>query len=175
VTGADRHLAACAGMSAVVARVGDRWGRPSPCEAWDARAVLEHVIGFHDVLVLLPAGTKPRRPRDDPEARWAVTVEALRGTLAAQEPEVLPMLTTDVLVHTWDLSRAAGVPHGLDAGLCASAHRAALAHAEALAASGMYAPPVHAATGPAEGTGEEPDPVAALVALLGRDPGWTAP
>jgi uncharacterized protein (TIGR03083 family) len=176
VTPADRHLAACAGLTAVVGRVGDRWGRPSPCEAWDARAVLEHVIGFHDVLVLRPAGAKPDRPRDSPVARWAVTVEALGRVLPAGAPEVLPAMTTDVLVHTWDLARAAGVPADLDPDLWAVAYRAALAHAGSLAASGMYAPPVTPVTPAAGGPeGGEPDPVAALVALLGRDPGWTAP
>ena len=29
-----------------------RWDRPSPCADWDARGVVEHVIGFHEVLVL---------------------------------------------------------------------------------------------------------------------------
>lgn len=166
LTAAGHHLAACDGLADVAVRVGDRWDRPSPCAGWDARAVLEHVIGFHDVLVLRPAGAKPDRPRHDPVARWAATVTALRGVLAAGEPDLLPVLTTEVLVHTWDLARAAGVPHGLDPEACATAHRAALAGAGARAGSGMFAPPVDPGGA---------DPVWALVALLGRDPGWTAP
>lgn len=163
------HLSACAGFGSVVARVGDRWDRPSPCPEWDARGVLEHVIGFHDVLVLRPAGAKPARPRHDPVARWSVTVAALEGVLAGDPPEVLPMLTRDVLVHAWDLSRAAGVPADLDAGLCRAAHDAAAGHLDRLASSGMFGPPVPLAD-PAT-----VDPVDALVALSGRDPGWTAP
>jgi uncharacterized protein (TIGR03083 family) len=171
VTAADRHLAACGGFTSVVEQVVDGWDRPSPCTEWDARGVLEHVIGFHDVLVLRPAGAKPSRPRDDPVARWAVTVAALAPVLHRDPPQVLPLLTTDVLVHTWDLAKAVGVPAGLDVGLCRSAYDRARSHAGSLADTGMYAPPVPV---PLAG-GEDPDPVTGLVALLGRDPDWTAP
>jgi uncharacterized protein (TIGR03083 family) len=172
VTAVERHLRACDGFSAVVGQVGEGWRRPSPCAEWDARAVLEHVIGFHDVLVLRPADAKPSRPRDDPVARWAVTVEALAPVLRREAPEVLPLLTTDVLVHTWDLAKAAGVPTDVDADLWRPAYERAAAHVDSLAASGMYAPPVRVAP---TGGGDGPDPVAGLVALMGRDPGWTAP
>ena len=77
----DRHCRACAGFGQVVAQVGDRWGRPSPCAEWDARGVLEHVIGFHDVLLLRPLGAKPQRPKDDPVARWQVTEAAISGLI----------------------------------------------------------------------------------------------
>jgi hypothetical protein len=40
--------------------------------------VLEHVIGFHDVLLLRPLGLKPDRPRDEPCRRWELTVDQLR-------------------------------------------------------------------------------------------------
>jgi hypothetical protein len=42
--------------------------------------VLEHVIGFHDVLLLRPVGLKPERPRDDPQLRWKLTYGALEKT-----------------------------------------------------------------------------------------------
>lgn len=42
------HLAVCRRFGEAV-RSGERkWDRPSPCEVWDARGVLEHVVGFHD-------------------------------------------------------------------------------------------------------------------------------
>jgi len=43
--------------------------------------VLEHVIGFHDVLLLRPLGLKPDRPRDDPQLRWELTYQALEKAL----------------------------------------------------------------------------------------------
>lgn len=172
MTAVERHLRACDGFTAVVEQVGDGWQRPSPCTEWDARAVLEHVIGFHDVLVLRPAAAKPSRPRDDPVARWSVTVVALAPVLRQEPPELLPLITTDVLVHTWDLAKAVDVPADLDADLWRSAYERAMAHVDSLASSGMYAPPVPVP--PVDGR-DGPDPVVGLVALMGRDPAWTAP
>ncbi|WP_216638101.1 maleylpyruvate isomerase N-terminal domain-containing protein, partial [Mycobacterium colombiense] len=67
---AGLHLAVCRRFGEAVRAADGKWHRPSPCDAWDARAVLEHVIGFHDVLLLRPLGLKPDRPPDDPRARW---------------------------------------------------------------------------------------------------------
>lgn len=42
---------------------------PSGTE-WDARGVLEHVIGFHEVLLLLrPLGIRADRPKNDVPGR----------------------------------------------------------------------------------------------------------
>jgi hypothetical protein len=47
--------------------------------------------------------------KDDPVARWGVTVDAPFAVLALpevldpQRGSLLGVLTTDVLVHTWDL------------------------------------------------------------------------
>ena len=94
------HRRACRGFSAVVAQGEGSWENPSPCSEWDARGVVEHVIGFHDQLLLLPTGTKPTRPKDDPIARWAETVPAIDSAMkvAPMPPEVdldrlLPALT----------------------------------------------------------------------------------
>ena len=62
----ERHLAVCRRFGETVAAANGKWDRRSPCDAWDARGVLEHVIGFHDVLLLRPLGLKPDRPRHDP-------------------------------------------------------------------------------------------------------------
>ncbi len=173
----DHHRRACAGFGEVVAQVGDRWGRPSPCAEWDARGVLEHVIGFHDVLLLRPLSAKPQRPKHDPVARWQVTEAAISGVIGGRQDHVvevpghraidlvhlLPMLTTDVLVHTWDLARAADVPIDLDTELC-QLSLAVAGDSPAIAASGLYDPPVDV---PADANVQ-----ARLVAWLGRDPCW---
>jgi uncharacterized protein (TIGR03083 family) len=116
----ERHESACHGFGSIVEMVGDRWFASSPCAGWSARDVLEHVIGFHDVLVLRPLGVRAHRPRDDPDGRWAATQNATLVALnqpgALSEPltalpgaapyrllSLLPALTTDVLIHTWDL------------------------------------------------------------------------
>jgi uncharacterized protein (TIGR03086 family) len=168
-----QHGRACDGFGRAVRAASGRWDAPSPCSDWDARGVVEHVIGFHDVLLLKPLDAKPTRPKDDPPARWSVTVEALFAALAApqvmdaQRESLLGVLTTDVLVHTWDLSRAIGIDVTLDAELCEIGFERAKENQERLAASGMFGPPVAVA-----GEASIQD---RLLGLFGRDPGWTPP
>jgi uncharacterized protein (TIGR03086 family) len=134
--------------------------------------VVEHVIGFHDVLLLRPLQAKPNRPKDDPEKRWAITVDALFGALArpgvldAQRESLLGVLSTDVLVHTWDLSRAVGVEVTLDPRLCEIGLQRALAHQEEFEASDMFGPSL-----PVPSDARIQD---RLLGFFGRDPGWSA-
>jgi uncharacterized protein (TIGR03086 family) len=119
----EEHRRACAGFSLVVALVqADQWKRPTPCSEWDARALVEHVIGFHDFLLLRPMGVRANRPRTDEAARWEATRTAIFSALdppgALDQATDLPgggqstprtmlgALTTEMLVHTWDLARA---------------------------------------------------------------------
>ncbi len=168
----ELHLAVCRRFSAAVAAAGEKWDRPSPCESWDARDVVEHVIGFHDVLLLRPLGCKPERPRDDPERRWALTVEALDPALRREDffqhvadgQRLLPKLTRDVLVHTWDLARAVGADDRLDSDWCAMIFERLPADLDALTRSRMFAAPVAIE----DGAGIQSQ----LLARLGRDPSW---
>jgi hypothetical protein len=57
------HRRACDGFTEIVAGAGGRWDRQSPCTEWDARGVLEHVIGFHDALLLVPWRRNRRGPK----------------------------------------------------------------------------------------------------------------
>jgi len=171
----SRHRRACDGFSAVVQQGDGRWDNPSPCPQWDARGVVEHVIGFHDVLLLRPMGAKPERPKGDPIARWAVTVPAIFSVLERTSTEVLdtdvtidrllPALTADVLVHTWDLARAIDVDPRLDPELCVICYDIVRPNDERLRESGMFAPIVPVP--------DDADPATRLVTFLGRNPGWT--
>ena len=83
-------------------------------------AGIEHVIGFHEVLLLRPVGAKANRPKNDVPGRWTATQLVIFTALDAnweqqlEQPRessidvasILPALTTDVLVHTWDLAKA---------------------------------------------------------------------
>jgi uncharacterized protein (TIGR03086 family) len=179
------HLAVCRRFGDAVQSADGKWDRLSPCASWDARAVVEHVIGFHDVLLLRPLGLKPERPRDDPQRRWELTFHALHEALGreglfervVQVPAVgtnrattldarklVPSLTRDVLVHTWDLARAVGADDRLDPGWCAVFVNDLPAEPTALSASGMFAAPVAVDDGA--------DVQSKLLARLGRDPSW---
>jgi uncharacterized protein (TIGR03086 family) len=184
----ELHLAVCQRGGAAVRAADGKWDRPSPCEGWDARDVLEHVIGFHDVLLLRPLGLKPQRPRDDPGRRWSLTLDQLaqalrRDGLFEQVIEVpavgsnsssrldamtlVPRLSQDVLVHTWDLARAVGADDRLDPDWCALFIDKLPTDPDALSVSGMFQHPF-ALVGPA-------DSQSRLLGRLGRDPSWKPP
>lgn len=181
----ELHLAVCRRFGDAVRSAQGKWDRPSPCEAWDARGVVEHVIGFHDTLLLRPLGLKPERPRDDPRRRWELTFDQLcvafgRADLFQRAVEVpavgnnpptrrevrtlVPALTQDVLVHTWDLARAVGADDRLDPDWCAMFFEQLPADSDALSASGMFAAPIT--------VDDEADIQSKLLARLGRDPCW---
>ncbi len=128
--------------------------------------MLEHVIGFHDVLLLRPLGLKPDRPRDDPQVRWELTYAKLEKAFdgLVDEPRLLPNLTRDVLVHTWDLARAVGADDRLDARWCEHFYTALLNDPLALSGSGMFEAPV--------AVDDDADAQSKLLARLGRNPNW---
>ena len=165
------HRQACDGFTGAVHSARGHWGASSPCTEWDARGVLEHVIGFHDVLVLRPLGAKPVRPKDDPEARWTVTVHALfdalsrPGVLDTERESLVGVLTTDVLIHTWDLSKAIGLDVTLDPRLCQIGLDRARANRDQFEKSEMFAPAVPV---PEDASVQD-----RLLGFFGRDPHWS--
>lgn len=145
------------------------------------------MIGFHDVLLLRPLSAKPHRPRDDVPERWRVTYDALADVLTRpgffdgivdvpaignttptrlDARAIVPMLTQDVLIHTWDLARAVGADDELHPELCTFFLERLPDDPHALVASGTFAPPVAVA--------DDADAQARLLARLGRDPTWRA-
>ena len=176
----ELHRRASDGLLTTARAAAGKWDLPSPCTEWDARGVVEHVIGFHEVLILKPLGVRVERPRDDPAARWQVTAEALASVLAGEGAldasvevpggratelrQLVPTLTTDVLVHTWDLARAVGAPDVLDPELCEIAYARASKNRDALRGSSMFGDEV-----------KVPDDAPLqdrMLGLFGRDPGW---
>lgn len=167
----ERHLAVCRRFGEAVAAAEGKWDRRSPCDEWDARALLEHAIGFHDVLLLRPLGLKADRPRDDPQVRWQLTYRSLVKALQSGEVtrleayRLMPNLTRDVLVHTWDLARAIGADDRLDPEWCELFYAALPTDPGALIASGMFGSPV--------AVNNEIDVQEKLLARLGRNPLWS--
>ena len=115
----------------------DAWERPSPCDGWTARDVVRHLVewlpgpGFLLGTFGVKTGPIPSVDRD-PAAAWAVVRDAIQRALddpvvatrvedcgppgrlsfeAAVDMTCIP----DVVIHTWDLARAAGVDERLDA------------------------------------------------------------
>src|SRR5687768_5147613 len=110
----------------------DKWSAQAPCEEWKARDVVAHVVDSQRQVIASVRGTDvtPMGADEDPKEAWRTTFaelqEALRtpGALESQVPSPMgPMslemmlgrlLSTDVLVHTWDLARAVGGDERLD-------------------------------------------------------------
>src|SRR5271166_4237429 len=94
----ELHLAVCRRFGAAVRSADGKWDRQSPCAAWNARDVLEHVIGFHDVLLLRPLALKPDRPRGDPRRRWERTYHQLEKAFSQDLTGLRPSPTRRAVV-----------------------------------------------------------------------------
>lgn len=118
--------------TAVKAVAPGRWDARSPCEEWNARDVVAHVVSGHRGVI---AGVRGGEPTDlgageDPVTAWEEASRAMDGITA--DPESLAkeidgptgkmpageiigrFVTMDLLVHTWDLARAVGADEHLD-------------------------------------------------------------
>ena len=134
---ADRFRRVADGLTRTIAAVpDDAWGRPSPCDDWDGRDVLRHLVewlpgpGF--LLGTFDVETRPiPSVDDDPAGAWAAVRDAIQGGLddpaiagrvedcgppgqLSFEAAVDMTCTPDVLIHTWDLATATGIDVELD-------------------------------------------------------------
>lgn len=140
----DRYLSAADQFEVRVRAVRpDWWTLPTPCSAWDVRALVNHVtLGNLNYVGLAEGGTGAEfiRLRDadalgaDPVAAYAESVRLCAetfsrpgilgndldyplGTISGRQ--ALAVRTTDTVVHTWDLARAIGADDRLDETLIA--------------------------------------------------------
>ena len=122
---AARYRRLAARFTEVVDAVpADRWEADSPCEDWSARGVLAHVVeSQHGFLARFDLA--PELPGDDPVDNWPVLRDAMQDAVddpqKAQteysgmfgdttiEATVDQFMATDLLVHSWDIARAAGL------------------------------------------------------------------
>jgi uncharacterized protein (TIGR03086 family) len=180
---------ACASTDRFVAGVTpDQLALPTPCAAWDVRALLNHLVGtlaLHHALMTDTAPTVSMVPGDlpdvdllgaDPLAAYRTGVE---GVLAVTDAEALARThptplgdmpgaalcgfsTLDVLVHGWDLARATGQDAMLDEDLAEQL----LAFARQAINDDMRAPRI----GPEVAVAADAPSTDRLVAFMGRTP-----
>lgn len=129
----ERFTRVADGFTRCIADVPDgAWSQPAPCEGWVARDVVRHLCTWLPGPGFL-LGTwgieTPGMPSvdDDPAGAWAAVRDAVQRGL--DDPSIAERVedcgppgqmtfqaavdmtcTPDVLIHTWDLARAAGLP-----------------------------------------------------------------
>ena len=170
----------------VRAVTADQWSLPTPAAEWDVRALVNHVLNENqwvppllDGLTIAEVGDRFEGEQlgDDPAAAWDLVAAAALAACEADDVPVRPVhvsfgditgedylaqVTTDHVVHTWDLARATGGDEQLDSELVAFATGYIAPQAEDWRTAGAF--------GPAMKVPADAGRQAELLALTGRDP-----
>jgi len=189
----DRRTVVTTAEFVAAIRPGDL-DRPTPCAGWTVRDLLAHMIGQHHGFAVAASGDpteladwRPRPVGDDPAGGYnesATLVTAAFGAPGVLERSFwLPEVRTsapfpaamaigfhfiDYVVHGWDVARSIGIPVRFDDDLVA----AVLPLAQQVPDAPKFRGPGKAfAPGVAVPPGASP--LDRVVAMLGRDPGWT--
>jgi uncharacterized protein (TIGR03086 family) len=171
--------------TALIGAVGpEQWSGATPCDAWDVRALTNHLLGEQLWAPHLVAGETIEEVGDrydgdllgdDPVAAWREA--APRSVAAFAEPgaldrtvhlsygdescsEYLVQMLTDAAVHGWDLARATGGEERIDPETASLLLDYWTAREDMVRGSGVFGEAVAVEAGA--------DPQARLLALLGR-------
>jgi uncharacterized protein (TIGR03086 family) len=168
------------------------WSRPSPCAEWDARDVVRHIVDMHSVMLRPYGRTAAPAPSvdDDPLAAFRAAraeVEAIlddpelaarrtespAGTMAGADM-VDRVVSSDMVLHRWDLARATGQDDTIDADELAAMWPGLQEIPDVMRVPGAFGPGVVVFGPVVEVPADAPLQDRAL-GLLGRDPAWTPP
>ncbi|CCH28554.1 TIGR03086 family metal-binding protein [Actinosynnema sp. NPDC047251] len=163
--------------------------RPTPCAGWDLTALLAHMIGQDHgfaAAVLADVGEEAFAPREPSTSAHEAGLAVVAAAFAAADPDrrvllaefegrrfplrnVIGFHLIDTLVHGWDVAVAVGGKLDYDDDLVA----AALEQAELVPDGPMRTAP-GAAFAPVLPIAADSTGWNRTLALLGRDPDWTA-
>ena len=163
----------------------DQWQRSTPCQDWDVRALVNHLVNENKWTAPLIGGKTVEDVGDafdgdllgdNPQVAWEgsaaearAAVDAVAGDLDrmvnvswGQIParEYIEQLWTDHLIHSWDLARAIGADEKLDPELVEICYRGSAPMEDFLKSTGAYGDKVEAPEGA--------DTQTKLLAIFGR-------
>lgn len=182
----DQLAAALDAAGDLVAGVpGDAWTSPTPCPAWDVRALVNHVVaGNLHAAAVLRGEAAPRQPvvadqlHGDPVAAFdssaSLLLAAFRRPGALEETFTMPvgvvtgtialnLRITETFVHGWDLAQAVAADTDFDTPAVEQQLRFAQAMLGTIA-------PARRPFGPPQLVATDAPAIDRLVACLGRRP-----
>lgn len=187
--GLQRYEQAIAGFDRRVQMITDeQWTLPTPCTEWDVRALVHHLVYECRWAPPLMAGATPDEVGDafegdllgaDPKRAWGEAVAEARTAFAPDGAlertvhlsfgdvpgsEYLDQMTTDLVVHTWDLAKAIGHDDELDPALVAWVWKVWSDREEMVRNSGVFGAQVPVPDGADQQT--------ELLAFFGRRRDW---
>jgi uncharacterized protein (TIGR03086 family) len=166
----------------------DKWSSPTPCDEWDVRDVVNHMVGGNLLLVEMLEGRNIDEVGDvfegdvvgdDPVGAYERSVEVAKrafGAPGAMEvtvhflygdysgSEYASQMFLDLLVHGWDVAAGSGQDRTLDPELVEACYPVAEEMTAAGRDTGVYGDDLSMAG--------ESDVQTRLLALLGRSANW---
>jgi uncharacterized protein (TIGR03086 family) len=190
---ADRYRRHAEAFERKVAAVrADQWSNQSPCDAWNAQDLVNHIISMHGYMLrpvhrgLSPAPSAQDDPLgalraaradvqavlDDPELA-ATECDTPAGRMTV-EKQIDQVVSDDLVLHGWDLARATGQDDTIDpddvARLWAITMAMPAEMMEKYRTPGAFGPGVEV-YGPELKVPEDAPLQDRLLGLIGRDPG----
>jgi len=178
---ADRYGKLSAAFAAKIDAVSpDQWSNQSPCTEWTARDVVRHVVNTQGMFLGFIGQELGDVPSvdDDPSGAWKAASSAVQERLddpatANAEYEgfmgkstfaagVDKFLSTDLVVHGWDLARATGQNETIEPAEIKRVRAVAESFGDAMRSPQAFGPALE----PPAGADEQ----AKLLAFLGRQP-----
>ncbi|MEV3988106.1 TIGR03086 family metal-binding protein [Streptomyces sp. NPDC049837] len=164
----------------------DQWDAPTPCTDWTVRDLVNHLTA--EQLWVVPLLRERRTVADvgdafegdvlgdDPVAVWDRAAAECREAFLekgamdrtvhlsygpTQATAYCSQMTSDLVIHAWDLSRAIGADERLPHDLVEFTVREVSPYADSLAGSGLFAPRLK--------TPPDADEQTRLLAMVGRE------
>ena len=158
----------------------DRWSSQSPCEDWTALDVVRHVVQTPGMFFGMIDAEYPEPPSvdDDPEGAFAFARNTMQRALddpdvattefegffgcSSFEQAVDRFVNFDLVVHRWDLARAAGLDEAMPPEEIDRLTEEVAGFGDAARSPGVF--------GPVVDVPPDADPQSTLLGQLGRHP-----